>query len=84
MQAIRVVYLGPTNFLGSRYKATAQAGSITISLNYALNENENARRACNALRKKLGWTNATSKNYGDEWIEGSLSDGSYVFVNPHI
>ena len=32
MQAIEMQYLGPTNFRGARIKATAQAGSITISL----------------------------------------------------
>ena len=36
MQAIETRYLGPTNTRGSRIKATAAAGSITIHYDDAL------------------------------------------------
>lgn len=84
MQAILVKYLGPTNFRGSRYKATAQAGSITLDADPRLGLEENAKRAADALRKKLGWTDAESRAYGKEWVHGYLPDGAHVFVNPDI
>lgn len=84
MQAIVVKYLGPTNCRGSRYKATAQAGSITLDADLRLGIEENAKRAAEALRKKLGWTGEKSRNYGKEWACGCLPDGAYVFVNPSI
>jgi hypothetical protein len=73
MQAIVVKYLGPTNFRGSRYKAVAQAGSLTLGGDMRYGSDENARRAADALIAKLGW------RYG-EWLEGTLPDGSYVYV----
>ena len=76
MQAIQVKFLGPTNFRGSRYKAWAQAGSVTLSSDHALNPSGNARKAAEALATKLGWT------YG-ELIEGGLPNGDYVFTFNH-
>ncbi len=76
MQAITVRFLGPTNTLGSRYKASCAAGSITLSSDYALNPEQNAARAAVALCKRLGWT----KDYYGDLICGGLEDGSYVFV----
>ena len=35
-QAIQVKYLGPTNYRGSRYKAIAAAGSVTVGADNAL------------------------------------------------
>lgn len=84
MQAIVVKYLGPTNCRGSRYKATAQAGSITLEADPRLGLEANAKRAAAALREKLGWTDAESRNYGKEWIHGFLPDGAHVFINPSI
>jgi hypothetical protein len=83
MQAIRVHWLGPTNHRGSRYKATAQAGCITVLSDNRFNDERNARRACDALRAKLGWVAEEGKSYGYAWACGTLPDGSYVFVNPH-
>jgi hypothetical protein len=83
MQAIRVHLIGPTNYRGTRYKATAKAGSITIRSDYRINEDSNARKACDALRAKLGWVAEEGKSYGYAWACGTLPDGSYVFVNPH-
>jgi hypothetical protein len=84
MQAIVVKYLGPTNRHGSRYKATAQAGSKTIEADQRLNGEDNARNACYALRDKLGWTAKNTQAYGGIWALGFLPDGSYVFVNPNL
>ena len=85
MQAIRIVYLGPTNYHGSRYKATAQAGSLTIESDLSLNDEENARAACNALLKRLSWDSSNGlKGFAASWVSGFLPDGSTVFVNPLI
>lgn len=55
MQAIATKYLGPTNHRGSRVKATAWAGSITVSWDHRLNSESNHRAAAEALAKKFGW-----------------------------
>ena len=49
MQAIEVKYLAATNSRGSRFKATAPGGSITISRDYALDTNMNELVAATAL-----------------------------------
>ena len=54
-QAIETKYLGPTNHRGGRIKASAQAGSITIPWDHALNTDNNHDMAAIALLKKLGW-----------------------------
>jgi hypothetical protein len=73
MQAIVVKYLGPTDFRGSRYKASAQAESLTLASDERYGPEVNSRRAADALIAKLGW------RYG-EWLEGALPDGSRVYV----
>lgn len=64
MQAIETRYIGPTNFRGSRVKASAQAGSITIGWDDALNVDENHDAAAVALVRKLGWEPATLASGG--------------------
>jgi len=54
-QAIVTKYLGPTNYRGARVKATAQAGSVTLSWDHALGIDENHDAAAMALAKKFGW-----------------------------
>jgi hypothetical protein len=71
-QAITTKYLGPTNSRGSRVKATASAGSVTLSWDHALDSDENHRAAALALAAKFGWDG--------EWIGGGLEHG-YAFVN---
>jgi hypothetical protein len=71
-QAIQVKYLGPTNYLGSRYKATAAAGSVTIGADDALTSVGNHVAAANALCDKFGWPKYM--------VHGQLADGSYAFV----
>ncbi len=72
MQAIVIKFLCPTNYRGSRYKAIAQAGSVTLSTDFALNGEGNAAAAALALCAKFGWP-------GD-LIISSLPNGDYVAV----
>lgn len=72
MQAIRVHYLGPTDYRGSRLVATCDAGRLTVPYDYALSGEALYRTAAEALRDKLGWTG--------HLIGGGLADGSYAFV----
>lgn len=79
MQAITTRYLGPTNYRGSRVKATAQAGSLTIGWDDALDVEHNHDAAAKALRAKLGW----DKDCYPKMVRGALPDGRgnvYVFV----
>ena len=73
MQAITTKYIGPANVRGSRIKATAAAGSITLHWDDALNSDDNHKAAARALATKLGW------DYG-EWIAGVTKDGASVWV----
>ena len=76
-QAIVTKYFGPTNARGSRIKAKAQAGSVTVYWDHALNSEENHRVAAMAFVKKWGW---------DEWKNGRWEGGAlpddtgYAFV----
>ena len=72
MQAIETKFLGPTNFRGARIKATAQAGSVTISYPYDERSGDHTLAAI-ALALKLGWAG--------RWVEGGRADGrGSVFV----
>lgn len=71
-QAILVKYLGPTNSSGSRYKASVQAGSVTVAADYGLNADGNAAEAAAKLCKKLGW--------GGKLAGGTLPNGDFCFV----
>lgn len=71
-QAIQVKYLGPTNYRGSRYKATAATGSVTVSADAALSVEGNVIKAAHTLCDKFGWSK--------DMVYGQLADGSYVFV----
>jgi hypothetical protein len=88
MQAIVTKFLGPTNSRGSRIKATASGGSITVSYDHRLNPEQNHDAACRALVAKLGWN---TKHYSAFWQRGGLpsedgncyvprEDGNTVFV----
>lgn len=71
MQAITTKFIPCTNTKGSRVKAAAQAGSVTLSWDHGIDNNHKA--AAMALVKKYGWDHG-------EWIEGHLPDGSSVWV----
>ena len=75
-QAITTKYIGPTNHRGSRVKATAEAGSVSLSWDSALNSDKNHIAAALALVSKFGWKG--------EWRGGGLpGNGGYVFVCNH-
>lgn len=74
-QAIVTKYLGATNFRGSRVKATAYAGSVTVSWDDALDVQENHAKAAQALAAKWGWDEHA------DFAGGSLPDDrGYAFV----
>ena len=77
MQAIQTRYLGPTNSRGSRIKAWAAAGSITIGYPHELSGQACHRKAAEALLEKLEWT---KENYGEGLLGGCLPNGDYCFV----
>lgn len=75
-QAIITKYLGPTNHRGARVKATAQAGSITLSWDDALDVEDNHTSAARALCKKFHWPFPPGSMVG-----GALPDDTgYAFV----
>lgn len=67
-QAIVTKYIGPTNTRGSRVKATAAAGTITLPWADNLNSEENHSAAARALANKFGW--------GGAWHGGGLPNNS--------
>ena len=77
-QAIVTKYLRPTDCRGSRVKATAQAGSVTVEWDDALDADENHGRAAAALARKFGWKGRL--------IGGGLPSGTgnvYVFAREY-
>lgn len=74
MQAIRTKYLPPTNVRGSRVKAMAHAGSITIGWDCSLNTDDNHWAAAEALIKKMKWDHVRIQGYGH------LHDHTLCFV----
>lgn len=76
MQAITVIFLGPTNTLGARLKATCQAGSVTIPFDYSVSGNYTREwQAALALIRKMEWD-----THGDIWVAGDTKDGETVFT----
>lgn len=73
-QAIVTKYLCPTNYRGSRVKASCEAGSKVIFWDDELDVPANHLAAAQALAQELGWTK--------EMIQGALPEhlGGYCFV----
>ena len=72
-QAIVTKYIGPSNVRGSRIKATAAAGSVTIHVDDSLNIDENHALAAEALANKFKWRGA--------WFGGGMpNDSGYCWV----
>lgn len=72
-QAIVTKYHGPSNSRGSRVTAKAQAGSVTVSWDHALNSDANHAKAAEALAEKYGWSGTLAG--------GALPSGDgYCFV----
>jgi hypothetical protein len=78
MQAIRTQYFGPGNVRGSRIKATAAAGSLTVGYDHRLNLTANHRVAAEAFQAKLDWS---GDGYGT-LVSGCLPDGSWCHTMP--
>jgi hypothetical protein len=74
-QAITTRYIGPSNVRGSRVKARAEAGSVTLNWDDALDSYANHAKACEALVRKFAW--------GGVWFGGGTGDG-YVFVDTEV
>ena len=74
-QAIQTRYLGPTNTRGARVKATADAGSITLSWDHALNATDNHRVAAEALADRYGW-----RDNGERLVGGCIGGPGYVWT----
>ena len=54
MKTIQVKYLGPTNHRDTRYKAWAEGwGSVTVSRDYSLSDEQNERLAADKLLEKV-------------------------------
>jgi hypothetical protein len=82
MQAIVTRYLGPTDYRGSRIKATCDAGSITIPYPHELSGEDVHRKAAEALVDRLGWNEAGGYR-PMRLVGGGLPDSmrdSYAFV----
>ena len=71
-QAIATKFHGPTNYRGARVKASADAGSVTVSWDYSLNIADNHRAAAIALANRYGWST--------DMVGGSLPGAGFVFV----
>ena len=73
-QANTTKYIGPTNFRGSRIKATAAAGSVNIPSDGSLSLDARHAKAAQALAEKFGWSGV--------WYAGGMPDGrGNVYVN---
>jgi hypothetical protein len=73
-QAIATKYLSVTNYRPGRVKATAEAGSVTLSWDHSLDSYDNHHAAAVALASRFGWPT--------DVIGGGLPGGGYVFVYP--
>jgi len=71
-QAIHTRFLGATDTRGSRVKATAQAGSVTVPWDYALSTDQNHDAAARALIERYGWHGV--------WHLGQLPNGDRCHV----
>lgn len=72
MQAIVTKYIPPSACRGSRVKASAAAGSLTIAFGNEKSDAGNYTAAARALAIRYGWSG--------QWIGGSTPDQNYVFV----
>ena len=72
MQAIETKFLPASNTCPSRIKATALAGSLTISYDHALDSDGNHRQAAQMLMDRYGWSN--------QIVGGTLAGGGMVWV----
>lgn len=71
-KAILTKYIGPTDFKGSRIKASCFGGSLTVRYASELSLDQNHALAAEKLLKKMGWDFET--------VAGVLPSGEYCFV----
>ena len=71
-QAIQTKFIAPTNHRGSRVKAWADAGQLTVDWDHRLGIDGNHCAAARALAQKLKWIGV--------WSGGGLPDSGYAFV----
>lgn len=71
-QAIQTKFHGPTNTRGARVSARADAGSITLSWDCALNVTDNHKAAAVALARRYGWP--------EDMDGGSLPGSGFAFL----
>ena len=72
MQAITTKYFSPTDTRPSKIKATAAAGSVTVSYDHSLNAEANHKAAAMALCVTFKWEGNLNS--------GELPNGNRVFV----
>ena len=72
-QAITTKYIAPSNVKGSRVKASAAAGSVTLHWDNALNTAENHLVAARKLAEKFKW-------HGEWYGGGQHNTSGFVFV----
>lgn len=71
MRAITTKFFGPTDFQGSRIRATDGWTSKTIPYSHELSVDKNHRAAATAFAKKNNWSGT--------WAQGSIKE-QQVFV----
>lgn len=76
-QAITTKYLASTNTRGTRVKATAQAGSVTVGWDHNFSEAKNYHLVAEKLARSKGWRGV--------WFYATMAnqDRVYVWV-PHL
>jgi hypothetical protein len=72
-QAIETKHIKPTNTKGSRIKASAWAGSITVGYDYELSTDNAHKAAADALIAKLEWKGKFAQG-------GNVKGDGYYFV----
>lgn len=72
-QAITTKFIPATDTRGSRVKATANGGTVTLDYDHAMNGDENHTEAARQLADRLNWRG--------QWFSGGLpNEGGYCFV----
>jgi hypothetical protein len=74
MQAIRTRFHGPTNTMGSRYSAQAEAGKKTFSADYSLAYQDNHKQAAYDFANSLNWLER------GETLEGGQFGNDFYWV----
>lgn len=84
-QAITTKYIGPTNYRGSRIKAKAAAGSVTVHYDCSLNTDDNHAAAAKALAEKFGWRGhyyggGMPEGSGNVYVQGPATEEAHFVV----